>query len=93
MTPLALLFILSFLVCVDLRILTPLLPSISDSLGSSPGMVGLAMTTYTFTYGVAQLFYGPLSDRPGRIAVVRAAGIGLIVIGLATTLSPSRGAG
>ncbi|RPI10878.1 MAG: MFS transporter [Zetaproteobacteria bacterium] len=76
MTPLALLFALAFLVSVDVRILGPVLPSISLSLGSSAGTVGLAMTTYTLAYGVGQLVYGPLSDRFGRIAVVRAAGLG-----------------
>jgi predicted MFS family arabinose efflux permease len=79
MKPLTLLFILSFLVFVDVRILTPVLPSISDSLGSSPGAVGLAMTTYSFAYGLGQLIFGPLSDRAGRIAVVRAASIGFSV--------------
>jgi predicted MFS family arabinose efflux permease len=76
MKPLHLLFVISFLVFVDVRILTPVLPSISDSLGSSPGAVGLAMTTYSFAYGLGQLVFGPLSDRAGRIAVVRAASIG-----------------
>jgi MFS family permease len=75
MTPVALLFALAFLVSVDVRILGPVLPSISLSLDSSAGTVGLAMTTYTFAYGVGQLAYGPLSDPYGRIAVVRAAGV------------------
>jgi predicted MFS family arabinose efflux permease len=61
---------------VDLRILAPVLPSISESLRASPGVVGLAMTSYAITYGTGQLFYGPLSDRRSRIAVVRAAGLG-----------------
>ncbi|MDA8126189.1 MAG: MFS transporter [Deltaproteobacteria bacterium] len=89
MNPLTLLFALAFLVSVDMRILTPVLPSISFSLGSSPGIVGLAMTTYAIAYGTGQLFYGPLSDRLSRIAVVRAAGIGFAVCtflsGLAVT--------
>jgi predicted MFS family arabinose efflux permease len=75
MNPLLLLLILSFLVSVDVRILAPVLPSISESLGASPGSIGLAMTTYSFAYGLGQLVYGPLSDRLSRIAVVRAAGI------------------
>lgn len=91
MTPLALLFILSFVVAVDVRILTPVLPSISDSLGSSPGMVGLAMTTYSLTYGLGQLFYGPLSDRLGRIAVVRAAGIGFCLFTILSALAATTG--
>jgi predicted MFS family arabinose efflux permease len=91
MTPLALLFILSFLVCVDLRILAPVLPSISDSLRSTPGTVGLAMTTYTLSYGVGQLFYGPLSDRSSRISVVRAAGIGFILFTILSALMTTEG--
>jgi YNFM family putative membrane transporter len=79
MKPLTLLFIMSFLVFVDVRILAPVLPSISDSLGSSPGSVGLAMTTYSFAYGIGQLIFGPLSDRLSRMAVVRAASIGFSV--------------
>lgn len=90
--PLFLLFSLAFLVTVDLRILAPVLPSISEILGSTPGTVGLAMTTYALAYGAGQLFYGPLSDRLGRIAVVRAAGLGFsictILIGLGTGLAP-----
>jgi MFS transporter, YNFM family, putative membrane transport protein len=87
MRPLTLLFILSFLVSVDIRILAPVLPSISDSLGSSPGAVGLAMTTYSFTYGLGQLFYGPLSDRSSRIAVVRTASIGFSVFTILSALT------
>ncbi|MCG6534701.1 MAG: MFS transporter, partial [Syntrophales bacterium LBB04] len=63
MNPLTLLFIMAFLVSVDLRILAPVLPSISLSLKSSPGTIGFAMTTYSLAYGIGQLFYGPLSDR------------------------------
>lgn len=74
--PLTLMFFLAFLVFVDTRILVPVLPSISLSLGSSAGSVGLAVTTYSLAYGVGQLVYGPLSDRLGRIAVIRMAGIG-----------------
>lgn len=91
MTPLALLFILSFLVSVDIRILTPVLPSISDSLGSSPGMVGLAMTSYSLTYGVGQLFYGPLSDRSSRVSVVRVASIGFCLFTILSALAATAG--
>jgi YNFM family putative membrane transporter len=87
MGPLALLFVLSFLVSVDVRILAPVLPSISNSLGSSPGTIGLAMTTYSLAYGTGQLFYGPLSDRLGRIAVVRAAGVGFSICTILSALT------
>jgi predicted MFS family arabinose efflux permease len=87
MSPLTLLFFLSFLVTIDIRILAPVLPSIAASLDSSPGTIGLAMTTYSLAYGVGLLFYGPLSDRLGRIAVVRAAGVGFSLCTILSALS------
>jgi predicted MFS family arabinose efflux permease len=87
MSPINLLLSLTFLVYIDIRILTPILPSISLSLDSSPGAVGLAMTTYSFAYGLGQLIYGPLSDRLSRIAVVRAAGIGFCIFTILAALS------
>jgi len=83
-TPLALLFALAFLVMVDIRILAPVLPAIAASLRDTPGSVGLAMTAYSVSYGSSQLVYGPLSDRFGRIRVIRAAGL---AFSLATLLS------
>ena len=91
MTPLTLLFMLSFLVYVDVRILAPVLPSIAGSLGSTPGMVGLAMTTYAFAYGAGQLVYGPLSDRSSRLGVVRAAGLGFSLCTLLSAVCMTTG--
>jgi len=87
MNPLALLFSMSFLVFFDIRILVPVLPSISDSLNASPGSVGLAMTTYAFAYGIGQLIFGPLSDRLGRIEVVRAVSIGFSIFTMISALA------
>jgi predicted MFS family arabinose efflux permease len=86
-----LLFTLAFLVSVDLRILAPVLPSISASLGGTPGAVGLAMTSYAFAYGTGQLLYGPLSDRHSRIAVVRAAGLGFSACTVISALALTTG--
>jgi len=91
MNPLFLLFALTFLVYVDVRIISPLLPSISLSLEASPGAVGLAMTGYALTYGFGQLIYGPLSDRFGRIAVIRIAGIGFCLFTVLSALSLTSG--
>jgi predicted MFS family arabinose efflux permease len=89
MKPLTLLFILSFLVYVDVRILAPVLPSIAGSLGASPGAAGMAMTAYSFAYGLGQLVCGPLSDRAGRIAVVRTACLGFSAFTILAALSPT----
>jgi predicted MFS family arabinose efflux permease len=87
MTPLLLLFTLAFLVSVDLRIMAPVLPSIAASLGATAGAAGLAMTSYSLAYGSGQLVYGPLSDRFGRIAVVRAAALGFSACSVLAALS------
>src|SRR5260370_6432518 len=79
MNALGLLFVLAFVVSVDLRIIAPVLPSIATSLHATAGAVGLAMTTYAVAYGSGQLVYGPLSDRYGRVPVVRLAALGLSV--------------
>jgi predicted MFS family arabinose efflux permease len=45
------------------------------------------MTTYTLAYGTGQLVYGPLSDRFGRLAVARAAGLGFSVCAALSALA------
>lgn len=79
MNALSLLFLLAFLVSVDLRIIAPVLPSISESLRATAGAIGLAMTSYSLAYGAGQLAYGGLSDRHGRVAVIRVAALGFSV--------------
>jgi predicted MFS family arabinose efflux permease len=79
MNALTLLFLLAFLVSVDLRIIAPVLPSISESLQATAGAIGLAMTSYSFAYGAGQLAYGSLSDRHGRVAVIRVAALGFSI--------------
>jgi predicted MFS family arabinose efflux permease len=87
MTPLLLLFSLAFLVSVDVRILAPVLPSIATSLSATAGSTGLAMTTYSLAYGTGQLIYGPLSDRFGRIAVIRTAALGFSLFSVVSAMS------
>jgi MFS family permease len=86
MTTLTLLFTLAFLVSVDLRTLGPV-PSIASPRNASAGSTGPVMTSYSLAYGTGQLVYGPLSDRPGRIAVVRLATLGFSALGIVTALS------
>lgn len=84
MTPLTRLFALAGLTSLDTRIMVPVLPAITASLGVSPGEAAWAVTAYTVAYGAMQIVYGPLSDRLGRIRVIRATGL-LFAVG--TTLS------
>lgn len=89
MSPFALLFAVCFVVSVDNRIIAPLLPSISAALDATPGAAGLAMATYALAYGAAPLLYGPLSDRHGRVAVVRVAALLFCVCTAASGLATS----
>jgi len=73
-----LLFTLAFVIAVDAKLIAPVLPSIAASLGGTVGQVGLAMTTFSSAFAGGQLIYGPLSDRYGRVAVVRLAGLGFV---------------
>ena len=79
----------AFLVSLDRAIFAPLLPAIARDLQATIAAVGLAVTAYTVPYGVCQLFYGPVADRAGKIAVVRWA---VVVFALSTgvcALAPS----
>ena len=71
----------AFLVSLDRAIFAPLLPAIARDLQATIAAAGLAVTAYTVPYGVCQLFYGPVADRAGKIAVVRWA---VVVFALST---------
>jgi predicted MFS family arabinose efflux permease len=87
-SPLPLLTALAFLVQVDVRMMTPLLPAMAESLRTSVAGMGLAMTLYMLPYGLCQIGYGPLADRLGGIRVVRVAALGFSLGTLATGLAP-----
>jgi predicted MFS family arabinose efflux permease len=88
LAPLSLLTAIAFLVEMDVRMMTPLLPTIAQSLGTSVAGIGLTMTLYMLPYGLCQFFYGPLGDRHGSIRVIRVAafgfGMGSLLTGQAT---------
>jgi predicted MFS family arabinose efflux permease len=95
LAPLPLLTALAFLVEMDVRMMTPLLPTIAHSIGTSVTGIGLAMTLYMLPYGFCQFFYGPLGDRLGAIRVIRVAAVGFGVGSLLTgqaTHAPTLGA-
>ena len=84
LAPLPLLTAVAFLVEMDVRMMTPLLPTIARSLGTSVTGVGLAMTLYMLPYGLCQFLYGPLGDQHGAIRVIRVAAVGFGVGSLLT---------
>ena len=84
LSPLVLLTALAFLVQVDARVMSPLLPAMAQALGASVAGVGLAMTAYMLPYGLCQFAYGPLADRVGSVRVVRVAALGFAAAAVAT---------
>lgn len=59
-----------FVVSLDSRVITPLLPAIAEEFDASIGRAGLIVTAYLLPYGLFQLLYGPVADRIGRIRVI-----------------------
>ena len=57
---------LAFLVQVDARMMTPLLPAIAHSLATSVTAMGLAMTLYMLPYGLSPVLLRPARRSDGR---------------------------
>lgn len=62
----------------------PALPVIAGDLGATEAQIQTTLTAYFVTFGLGQLFYGPMADQTGRKAP--------IVLGLAVFLLGSLGA-
>jgi predicted MFS family arabinose efflux permease len=88
---LPLMTLLIFVVMMDGRVMTAMLPEIAHDLGSSVSAAGLALTTYLFAYGVFQLAYGPIADRVGAMHVMAIASIVFVVALAACALAPTLG--
>ncbi|PHQ27075.1 MFS transporter [Marinobacter guineae] len=69
----------------------PAFPSIADELNISHSQVGLTLSAYVTTLGLAQLVGGPLSDRYGRKPILFGGLIvfacGAVMVSMADTLS------
>src|SRR5712671_1859791 len=74
-------------VAVDMYL--PSFPEIGRLLGASPATVQLTLSLYMVSYAVGQVIYGPLSDRYGRIPVLRAALIIYCLAAAACAFAPS----
>ncbi|KFB99865.1 multidrug resistance protein D [Trabulsiella guamensis ATCC 49490] len=82
-----LLLMLVLLVAVGQMAQTIYIPAIADmarELQVREGAVQSVMAAYLLTYGVSQLFYGPISDRVGRRPVIL---IGMTIFMLATLIA------
>lgn len=79
-----------FMINLDARVVTPLLPTIAADLKTTVAATGSIVTAYVLPYGLFQLVYGPLSDRFGKVTVVSWAmvffSLGTALCGLPPTL-------
>ncbi len=60
----------SFLIMFQAYLIAPLIPALSLQFHVSAQRVGMLVPGYLLPYGCSTLFYGPLSDRVGRKAVL-----------------------
>src|SRR5262245_40729087 len=83
-------FLIVFVDVLGLTIILPLLPFYAESLGASPGMVGLIVSAYAICQFLAGPPLGHLSDRIGRrpVLIVSQIGtcIGFLILAYANTL-------
>ncbi|MGO4200376.1 multidrug effflux MFS transporter [Rhodococcus sp. TAF43] len=69
----------------------PGLPSMADSLGTSPTNVQLTLTTFMAGLGIGQLLIGPLSDGLGRRKLLIGATVVCAISGLLCAIAPNIG--
>ncbi|NBB81814.1 MAG: Bcr/CflA family efflux MFS transporter [Alphaproteobacteria bacterium] len=55
---------------ITMSMYAPAMPALATALDTTPAMVQLTLTVYLGAFAVAQLIYGPLSDRFGRKPVL-----------------------
>ncbi len=87
-----LLTVLVFVVMMDGRVVTAVLPEIADDLDASVAGVATSLTAYLLAYGTFQLAYGPLADRVGAMRVVSAASFAFVAVVAAGAFVPGLGA-
>ena len=83
--PLAILVALAAVSPMALNIFMPSVPGLDVVFGTDPATVQLTLSLFLMAFAVAQLGYGPLSDRYGR-RVCMLVGMGLFLVGTALCL-------
>ena len=77
----------AFLSSFDRFTIPPLIVPIHDEFGISVGAAAVLASAYFITYGVSQPLWGALSDRIGRVAVLRWALLGGLVTSVVAAMA------
>jgi predicted MFS family arabinose efflux permease len=78
-----------FVVSIDSRVISPILPAIAREFDVTVGQAGWIVTAYLLPYGLFQLAYGPVADRVGQVRVVAVALGAFAIGGVLCALAPS----
>jgi predicted MFS family arabinose efflux permease len=81
----------AFCSAFDRMAIAPMLVAISGDLDASLAQVTLAATAYFLLYGAMQPIWGMLSDRLGRVPVIRLTLAGAAVASIASAAAPTLG--
>jgi len=87
--PLLLLFTLQLGGLLSINLYAPSMPDIAHSLAATPASVQLTITVFLIGFSLAQLIYGPLSDRYGRRPVLFVGLAIYLAANLASMLAPT----
>lgn len=83
------LYVAAFVAYGDRFAIPPILVAVAGDLHASLGAATAVATVYFFVYGAMQLVYGVLSDRVGRVRVLRAAVIGVALANIVAAAAPT----
>lgn len=83
------LYLGSFIAYGDRFLIGPLLVIIAADFGISLGAAAAVATSYLLVYGVSQPVYGFLSDRWGRVRVMRYSLMGVVAANVSSALAPN----
>ena len=87
--PVRLVGLSSFCSMASMRMCDPMLPGLGQEFAVTTGEAAHVIAAYTISYGVLQLFYGPLGDRVGPLRVIWLATLASAVLSWITAISPS----
>ena len=79
----------AFASTASMRMCDPMLVGLGQEFGVTTGEASAVIAAYAVSYGVLQIFYGPLGDRWGKLRVMGASSLVCMLLSLLTALAPT----